>query len=99
MQEIFFFFPRKYLRVGTLYCLYEGIFGLLAGNMNSVIQIDVIFYYIIYLFFFIFLLAQDNLFTSLWGFMFTFSGYKVVMGLCLSVFISALEYEYSCIAI
>ena len=27
-------------------------FGLVAGNMNSVIQIDVIFYYIIYLFFY-----------------------------------------------
>ena len=31
---------------------FSGKFGLVAGNMNSVIQIDVIFYYIIYLFFY-----------------------------------------------
>ena len=62
IKSLFFsFLPENFS--GWEHCT---TFGLVAGNMNSVIQIDVIFYYIIYLFFFyLFTSTEDNLFTSL----------------------------------
>ena len=92
--SLFFFFARKFLWVGTLYYLWSGSWKYEQRNSNW--RYILLHYLSI---FFLCLLAQDSLFTSLRWFMFIFSGYTVVMGLCLSVFISALEYEYSCSAI
>ena len=66
-------------------------FGLVAGNMNSVIQIDVRFYYIIYLFFLICLLAQRITYSLVCGDSCLFSLDIQLLRVCVCQFLLALS--------